>query len=63
MSAKDYGNNVPELTANIPASSNWILIAVNGINVNNNQTPIGFYSLANAGNWDRFDDDVRLVRQ
>jgi hypothetical protein len=64
MSAKWYGDNVPELKANIPGTGwpNWSQITISNINVTSGQITVGFYSNAPGGTWLSFDN-VELYRQ
>ena len=63
MEAKNYGLGLPQKIS-IPAygDDTWIYVEIPGILVQNGSITIGFYSLANAGNWLKVDN-VKLLRE
>ncbi|MEC0232126.1 glycoside hydrolase [Paenibacillus alba] len=54
MVAKNYGG--AELSMNIPANPTYTQISIPNIHVSNGNVEIGFYSVANGGNWIAFDN-------
>jgi LEA14-like dessication related protein len=54
MNVKDYGGAT--IDAPIPTTGTWTQITINNINVTNGQATFGFYSVASANQWIRFDD-------
>jgi|GEM_PF-1170543 len=54
MNVKDYGGAT--IDAPIPTTGAWTQITINNINVTNGQATFGFYSVAGANQWIRFDD-------
>jgi hypothetical protein len=57
---KDYGSSTRSVQ--IPVNSNYQTLEIKDINVTNGQATIGFWSVANAGNWAYFDD-VEFFKQ
>lgn len=55
MYAKNFGGTEIDYAINTPIS-NWTQITIKNINVTNSQIELGFYSVANAGNWLNMDD-------
>lgn len=64
LSVKNYGTNVPELTAPVPGLGypQWRRISISGITVTNGTLTIGAYSNASAGQWMSLDA-IQLWRQ
>jgi hypothetical protein len=60
LEAKDFGGTAR--TANLPVSSTYQLVEIKDINVTNGQCTLGFWSVANGGQWAYFDD-VEFFRQ
>jgi len=60
MEVNAYGG--AKRTVTIPATSTWTLVTVSDIAVTAGQARVGFYSIAEAGQWLAFDD-VSLTRQ
>lgn len=56
MYIKNYGGD--EMNAAITASSDWTKIEIRDINVTNGQCELGFYSVANAGDWCNIDNVI-----
>lgn len=54
MNVKDFGSAT--IDAAIPTTGTWTQISINNINVTNGQATFGFYSVAGANQWIRFDD-------
>jgi arabinogalactan endo-1,4-beta-galactosidase len=59
MYVKNFGGS--ERNVNLPTASSWTQVTISGIQVTNGRAEVGFYTVANSGNWINIDD-VRLVR-
>ncbi|MBA2529709.1 MAG: right-handed parallel beta-helix repeat-containing protein [Euzebyales bacterium] len=60
MEANLHGG--PKTVVDLPATSTWRRVAIGGIPVTGGEVRIGFYSIADSGQWLEFDD-VRLEGQ
>ncbi|MBP3962708.1 discoidin domain-containing protein [Paenibacillus lignilyticus] len=54
MVAKNYGG--AELSVNMPATSTYTTVTIPSVPVSDGSVQIGFYSVANGGNWIAFDN-------